>query len=153
MCQRDAYVLGRVQPTSVIGDFHLKESLLTIQALFDPVVGKNNTHASGYYLTPPYLRSEPTMTQYELQLDSHSYIIFATDAFWDGVTPEEVKEKFKETRDKGISPAAQLAEYAMTKPYVSNNKHSTKEDWNIIRSCFSKNFRDDLTVLVVSLEK
>lgn len=90
------------------------------------------------------------MTQYEIQLDSHTFIIFATDGFWDRVTSEEVKDKLKEIRSEGISPAFQLAEYAMTKPYPSNNSHSTHEDWNIVRSGFSKNFRDDLTVVVVT---
>lgn len=69
--QRNSYVLGRVQPTSVIGDFHLKESLHNVRKFFDPVVGKNNTRANGYYLTPPYLHHTPTLTRFHLDVNEY----------------------------------------------------------------------------------
>lgn len=150
--QKEAYVLGRVQPTSGIGDFHVKEPLDVIQRLFDPVVGKSNTHTSGYYLTPPYLRHVPTLTHWKLDLNAHSFIVIATDGFWDRVTPEQVKTALCEWKEKNKvdSPAIHLAELALTTPCKTKNQHSTTMDWNIVRSCFSKNVRDDMTILVVT---
>lgn len=156
--QKKSYVMGRVQPTSAIGDFHLKEDLETIQQKFDPVVGKNNTHVSGYYLTPPYLGSDPIITRFGLEMNEDTFIVFATDGFWDRVSPDEVKQrlnewKFKQdssTKSRNLpSAAAELARLALEKPFKKHNHHSSTRDWSVIRSCFSKNFRDDMTVLVV----
>jgi serine/threonine protein phosphatase PrpC len=148
--QRGSYILGRVQPTSVIGDFHLKQRLSQVKQFFDPVVGKNNTHVMGYYLTPPYLRHEPTISRFQLDINQDTFIVFGTDGFWDRVSPDEVKQKLQEPHSPQVSPAAHLAALALQKPFLKNNPHSSSGDWNIIKSCFSKNVRDDITIVVIT---
>lgn len=133
-------LLGGLMPLRSFGDVSFKWSkgqLETIRAYIPP-----------HYYTPPYLTAEPEVTDHQLFTNLDKFVVIATDGLWDCLASEEVVtivgEKLDQHFDGNI--ATVLLKQAL------GGDDDTVYSLLKLRPPESRNYRDDITIIVVTFK-
>eukprot|EP00730_Choanoeca_flexa_P001039 TRINITY_DN10456_c0_g2_i1.p1 TRINITY_DN10456_c0_g2~~TRINITY_DN10456_c0_g2_i1.p1 ORF type:complete len:494 (+),score=133.75 TRINITY_DN10456_c0_g2_i1:51-1532(+) len=138
-------ILGGLQPSRAFGDSRYKwdPAKLTEVGIRPP---KRST-------TPPYVTAEPEVLFHPHQ-DKNRFLILATDGLWDVVNPDEAVEVVDQAVREGadaLSAAGKLVRYALQR-YAKFSNVGSVEALLRIQAPESRNYRDDITVMVTFLD-
>eukprot|EP00045_Choanoeca_perplexa_P006229 m.52889 g.52889 ORF g.52889 m.52889 type:complete len:497 (-) comp13527_c0_seq1:38-1528(-) len=138
-------ILGGLQPSRAFGDSRYKWAPEKLEA-----VGVRPPRRSK---TPPYVTAEPEVL-FHPHHEHNRFLILATDGLWDVCDPEEAVEVVEEAIRTGadaLSAAGKLVKFALER-YASFAQLGSVQELLRIPSPQSRNYRDDVTVMVTFLD-
>ena len=163
-CKREkvCYVKGRLQPTSSLGDFYLKNKFYSLNLKKidnDKYIKKEIKNYEG-----PFIESIPDIKVFNLE-ENDNYLIIGSDGLWDYLTSKEIskllnefiQDKNKEFEENKIYYNSDKIAYGLMKKVVekSAKKHNL-DPFSLMDIPLGKKLRrihDDITIIICDLSK